>query len=835
MPAKDNGLDLKGRFTRISALVVGSVLTLTTIATLGIVGWHDYQKALGADLERGELHARVLVDQATRAVETTSVVLTYLAGQLEVPAMQHDHARADLTLSQALVALPFVRGLSVIDAQGHVLASSTPTDVGLQLDMRQLGALPAAGRETLLGFVRGRSLAAVTQGLAPPANVNLGFIPLIHGMRPDSAKGLAIVALLNPDSFSNFQLLTLSGDKDAAYLLTYGGELLASSGAATLALGHSAASHAVFRQYLPGTEHASYVGAGVSGDKQVLAFRLSKTRPLVMVIEHPYADTLARWLAGIRWFAVASGFGVVFLGAMTLAVHRSIGSREVADAELGAARREVTRSERELRVLVRSVQELIFRTDGQGRLTYANDRWIAMRGQSVEHAINRSLADLVEPADRDAVAALFSTTSQAGVRAATAHMRSSDGVLHRFDFAVVPLRSTLEVSGFAGSAVDVTERFAAQQALQHQLTFVALLLEISPLPVATFDVSGRYVTVNRAWEDFVGLSREQVVGTCGSSFMSGANTAMHAERDAEVWRSGGTVRYEAKVRHRDGSRRDVVVTKVVVPGDGHDARLLITMMDVSEFREAERSTRLAKESAEESSRAKSEFIANISHELRTPLQTILGFSELGMARGRDQPKLHNMFTDIHAAGARMLALVNDLLDVSKIESSVGAITLERADLRELVHAVLRELSPLLAARHLQVNCDTGSRPLIAKVDPVRFQQVIRNVTANAIKFAPMGSTIAIDGYRTDDECICINVRDQGVGIPPGELEKIFDAFVQSSASKDGSGGTGLGLAICKKILDAHGGEITASNVIDGGAVFQIKVPARQHLDRETVY
>jgi signal transduction histidine kinase len=313
--------------------------------------------------------------------------------------------------------------------------------------------------------------------------------------------------------------------------------------------------------------------------------------------------------------------------------------------------------------------------------------------------------------------------------------------------------------------------------------------------------------------------------------MSGEDATMHAERDAELWRNGGKLSYEARVRHRDGSRRDVVVTKVVVSGgDGGEARLLSTMMDVSEFREAERATRLARDAAEEASRAKSEFIANISHELRTPLQSILGFSELGVMRGAQHPKLHAMFTDIHGSGTRMLALVNDLLDVSKIESSVGAVTLERADLRGLVLSVVRELAPLLAARQLQLVPELGPRALIAKVDPVRFAQVIRNVLANAIKFSPVGASIEVKARLTDEERIHITVRDHGAGVPPDELEKIFEAFVQSSTSKDGSGGTGLGLAICRKILAAHDGHITAANMQDGGAVFLIDIPARHYLD-----
>ena len=216
----------------------------------------------------------------------------------------------------------------------------------------------------------------------------------------------------------------------------------------------------------------------------------------------------------------------------------------------------------------------------------------------------------------------------------------------------------------------------------------------------------------------------------------------------------------------------------------------------------------------------------MSHELRTPLQSILGFAELGMLRGRTQPKLAGMFEDIHSAGQRMLTLVNDLLEVSKLESTVGTFHKERIDLRGVVRPVIRELEPLLERSHLMMDLRMPDLPLVAKADPLRLQQVIRNVVANAIKFSPPGSTITLEGYADPQGQTHLVVRDEGPGIPPSELHSIFEAFVQSSKTKDGSGGTGLGLAIRRKIVEAMGGRIFAQNVPASGAAFHIILPAR---------
>ncbi|WP_367850201.1 ATP-binding protein [Rhodoferax sp. WC2427] len=834
MPNANLSRLLSNRISSAAALMVGILLVLVALCAVGLLGWHEYQETLRDDSARGELQARVLEDHATRSFETVSVALTYLSKDLVRADILGGSVRADALLSQALVGLPFVREIGVLDASGYVMASSLAADTGVRVEMARLGVLPVPGQDKIGRFEPGRSLAAWAAGAAP-AQAKVGFIPVTRVFTTRAGQNIQLVALVNPDFFANFQLFTLNNDQNSAYLLGFQGNLLASSGPAAGAPGSNMAQHPVFRSYLPAKEHASYVGTGAVQDAQVVAFRLSKSRPLVVLVEQPYANSVWRWFLSMRWFAAAGLAMAALLVCMTVAVRRGLRARVAVDAQLSAARLDLVHREHELRVLLKSVQELIFRTDRMGAITFINDRWTALRGQSLEQTVHHTLVQLVEVADRDAVARLFALPGDAAVRLATAHLRSGDGHLRRFDFTVVPLRDNEEIVGFAGSAVDVTQRFAAEQALQHQLGFAASLLEISPTPVATINARGNYTSVNRAWEEFMGLRREQVIGKPGIAFMEVADADLHAKGDAQLWRTGGTLRYELKLHHGDGSRRDVVVTKVLLPGAELGASLLSSMLDVSEFRMAERAKDEARVAAEESSRAKSEFIANISHELRTPLQSILGFSELGMVRGRESPKLQGMFSDIHASGGRMLALVNDLLDVAKIESSVGAITLERADLRGLVQGVLHELSPLLDGKHIQLLCQLGRQPLIAKVDPTRFQQVVRNIVANAIKVSPPGAELAVEAHLTDDRRICLRVRDHGTGVPTAELEKIFEAFVQSSTSKDGSGGTGLGLAICKKIIDAHSGSIVANNMPDGGAVFSIYLPARQNLHAETMF
>jgi hypothetical protein len=248
--------------------------------------------------------------------------------------------------------------------------------------------------------------------------------------------------------------------------------------------------------------------------------------------------------------------------------------------------------------------------------------------------------------------------------------------------------------------------------------------------------------------------------------------------------------------------------------DGHTVGFRIDITDLVRARDV----------AERARQAQSEFIATISHELRTPLQAITGFSDLGMHFALDQPRFHAMFTDIHAGGMRMLRLVNGLLDNAKIDGSAGSLQLRRSDVARLATEVAGELRTLAAGRQLHIVLPDPLPRLEAEVDAFRITQVLRNVLANAIRFAPVGSAIDIQCLDRGAAGIEIAVRDHGPGIPEAELESVFDAFVQSSRTRDGSGGTGLGLTISRKIMAAHGGSIVAAHAAGGGAVFRLQLP-----------
>ncbi|MDX1949441.1 MAG: ATP-binding protein [Rickettsiales bacterium] len=237
----------------------------------------------------------------------------------------------------------------------------------------------------------------------------------------------------------------------------------------------------------------------------------------------------------------------------------------------------------------------------------------------------------------------------------------------------------------------------------------------------------------------------------------------------------------------------------------------------------------AKQIAERANEAKSEFLANMSHELRTPMHAILSFAEFGRTEFDkvDRDELKNYFNKIETSGKRLLTLLNNLLDLSKLESGKMTFNIKANNIEVPLNSVISEFQKLLDNKKLRISVSKQDAKMIAYFDNQKMVQVFSNLISNAIKFSPNGGFIKIDFKLTQagNFLIC-SISDQGVGIPTEELETIFDKFVQSSKTKSGAGGTGLGLSIVKEIIQGQGGDIWCKNSEYGGAIFSFTIPTQ---------
>jgi len=385
---------------------------------------------------------------------------------------------------------------------------------------------------------------------------------------------------------------------------------------------------------------------------------------------------------------------------------------------------------------------------------------------------------------------------------------------------------------------DITERKRIEvELIQHRDHLADLVQErtaeldtlfaASPLPTA-FISQGRFVEVNNAFSTLFGIGKEHAIGRAADLLVDTSQPAETSPAEIlETLSRGEVARFELHFKTAD-QRRILCEAfgKAINPLDPVAASIWV-YQDIGERRAAEQALLDAKDLAEAASRAKSEFLANMSHELRTPMHAVLSFAELGerKATSIEPLKLTHYFGRIRNSGQRLLQILNDLLDLSKLEAGKMRYDMRPLELGHLVREVTEEFAPLARGRAIVFNCHLPDAPQVVFGDMLRLGQVLRNLVANAIKFSPDGGIVRIEVGPTAAGMIAVSVSDEGVGVPEAELTVIFDKFVQSSKTKTGAGGTGLGLAISREIVDAHNGRISAHNKPEGGACFTFELPA----------
>ena len=239
----------------------------------------------------------------------------------------------------------------------------------------------------------------------------------------------------------------------------------------------------------------------------------------------------------------------------------------------------------------------------------------------------------------------------------------------------------------------------------------------------------------------------------------------------------------------------------------------------------------AKQEAESASLAKSEFLANMSHELRTPLNAILGFGQLleDELPGPLNPKQEKYVGNIVSGGSHLLKLINEILDLSKIEAGMFELAEEVVSVPERLSRAVAALDSLAADKEIEITLETEGAPAEVQADPTRFDQILYNLLSNAIKFTPTGGKIKLRAFLTAARELGISVSDNGLGIPKEHQVTIFDKFKQVDSSMTrAQQGTGLGLTLTKLLVELHGGSlmVESSGVAGEGATFTFTLPLR---------
>ncbi len=387
-----------------------------------------------------------------------------------------------------------------------------------------------------------------------------------------------------------------------------------------------------------------------------------------------------------------------------------------------------------------------------------------------------------------------------------------------------PLRD--EVGQLKGGVVvcrDITDRKEAELTLRQSEERLQAILDNSPAVFYLKDPQGQFITVNRQFESLFHRTRAELLGKQNSDLFDPDIAASLDANDQKVLAAGTAMQWEEVVVHADGPHTYLSLKFPLLTPDGAAYALCGMSTDITDRKQAESALEQAKEAAEAANRAKSEFLANMSHELRTPLNGVIGYAQILQRANTLSEEDRSRIEVIHQCGSHLLTLINDILDLSKIEARKTELLPTDFHLPAFLQGVAEMCRIRAELKGIQFGYQSAPElPLGIRADEKRLRQVLINLLSNAIKFTDAGSVTFTISFAREGN-VRFEVRDTGIGIPQDKLQAIFQPFEQVSDANRQSEGTGLGLAISHEIVALMGSTIQVQSEVGVGSIFWFDV------------
>ena len=359
---------------------------------------------------------------------------------------------------------------------------------------------------------------------------------------------------------------------------------------------------------------------------------------------------------------------------------------------------------------------------------------------------------------------------------------------------------------------------------EHQGRFQAVL-DAAPAPVYAKDADGRYLFVNRRFEEVLNVRAEEVVGRTDYDIVPPDIAANVRANDERVLSTGRQIEIEEVVPIGDTLHWYLSVKFPLRDPAGEVYAVCGISSEITELKRAQQELS-EREEAERATRAKTEFLSRVSHELRTPLNAILGFGQLLEVEPLTE-RQHASVEQIMKGGRHLVELVNELLEISRIESGEFKVSLSPVDVAVAVQDILVLLQPLAAGRDVAIGGVSVSGDTRALADEQRTKQVLLNLLSNAIKYNRAGGSVDVSVAGGGDGFVSVRITDTGHGIADGDLGRLFSPFDRLGAEQSPVEGTGLGLALSKLMVEAMNGHLGVESTVDVGSTFVLRLPLAQ--------
>ena len=375
-----------------------------------------------------------------------------------------------------------------------------------------------------------------------------------------------------------------------------------------------------------------------------------------------------------------------------------------------------------------------------------------------------------------------------------------------------------------GISEDVTDRVHTEEALMESQHRLNAILNHTATPIFLHDHEGRVLMFNESALNMTGKGLEQVLGCFPEQFLTPERARVYRQAELEVKATGQSVEVEEVVPFPDGPRTFITIRFPLLDLQGQVYAVGTVSTDITEHKRIMDEVKQAKEEAESANFAKSLFLSRMSHELRTPLNAILGFAQL--MEFEDLPdEQRETVGYIVSAGRHLLQLINEVLDISRIESGNFSVSMEPVQILEVVQDAVSMVRPLAEARSIKIIVGKIDEKLYFFADRQRLSQATINLLSNAVKYNCEGGTVEVTFHATDWKSVGrIHVLDTGVGIASENIDRLFVPFDRLGADATNVEGTGLGLSLSRRLVEAMRGEMGLVQSDENGSVFYIQLP-----------
>lgn len=386
---------------------------------------------------------------------------------------------------------------------------------------------------------------------------------------------------------------------------------------------------------------------------------------------------------------------------------------------------------------------------------------------------------------------------------------------------------------------DSADDSVLQRERDDAISLLTSIFDASNVGIIVTDRNRRIVRVNDSFVRIYGWTREQIVGEDFMFLLSSDEQEGAIENYERYLTSSIRSSGEMKLIKKDGSVANTLYTTATLELSQRRKFQVTTLMDITLRKQMELSLRVAKDQADAANHAKSAFLANMSHELRTPLNAIIGFSEIMMngTFGKiDNPKYQEYMIDVHSSARHLLEIINEVLDMSKIEAGRVELDEHEVNIAEAIESVSRMMASRAFSGNIEIKTHVDVDLPSITGDPRLIRQVLINLVSNSVKFCKAGGIIDISATLQTDGDIQIKVKDNGIGIPKDKISFALEPFGQihhdaSVTAQDHVAGTGLGLPLARAMVELHGGILSLKSEYGTGTTVEIMLPRQRVLRR----